>query len=90
MDDASVEIDVLPAQAADLARPQAGEHRRDNERPPARRRVIDQRLDFRLCGEIHALRKLAGVTLVLTLELDAACNVLRDQPLRLCEGQYRF
>src|SRR6516225_8248461 len=83
----SFEIDIAPAQAAQLRRAQTGEYRRDDKRPPTRRRLVNELADLRLGREVLAFLQPAGATSVFALELDPAGNVLRNQSLCLCERQ---
>jgi hypothetical protein len=91
---AAPEVDVFPAQPAQLGRPQTGEDRGQQQRPPASVQAIDDRPHFVGGRDIHADLELALLALVGTPILAAAAarvqasyDVLRDQPAFLGIGE---
>ncbi|MGB6818706.1 MAG: hypothetical protein WBE29_17365 [Pseudolabrys sp.] len=65
-----LEVDILPAQAAQFGGPQAAEDRREQERAPLARGGTDNALDLVRCRNINPdLQFLASTVLAFTLTL---------------------
>src|SRR5262249_16981996 len=60
VDLASIQVDIRPAKAAQLAKPHTGENGSDDERPPLGGGIVDECIEFGLGGKVDASPQGAG------------------------------